>query len=822
MQLPALSLLENDGVQTQFGNAFVTRQGTERPLSRITRLPLLFLEQCGGGLDQLVKWFEDKTVVRACGVGIDGPSLQWYQSALLTATPVHPSAALGNLAHHRLDLVSHLRTPSIYPWTNLLAYLGWAEGTTSGVPNGWSVNGSHNAAGSSFSGTLFSNTTYSFVTTGAADLYVDIAFPVQFKSLTLAMTLALTTTTAKIHIETIRFSDIGAIPGAAVIIDSVSSSTISTDGRHTVTLNRTSDDFFAVRVRIEATGAGTVAIAAPSLGVRDDYCTSPDARVVDVSALLLWDTLVLHGDDQAAVTNNLIFLDRDGTFQSRLTLTGDNELGIRHGFATDVANQLLFWTHAVGDDGVYKGNFANPVSQIEIVGALSNASDFRGPNQIVYDQSRQKLVWNNQFDDEIQECDTDGSNFATLKSLSNGGESCCIALGRIFYDIASEIIFSRSYPSLDNSKVEKVMDSEVKQIHYSPTAERFVVITADHKVRSYNSSWADEQTLRNCNATARCFVDDKDPSGVFVYITDRQTGVFKAPIDASAATTQLSTDTIDGIDWNLQGIAALGEANPIGGITETTGETIDKVFYVDSTNHAVRSVDEDGGNDAEVRDLGSGLALRGITNDGTNLYVVNFQSGTSGKIIKLPITGASQSDLITSLDNPYDVAWYNNKIYYTRGTSIRSANDDGTSDTEVATISNSGRGIAVDPINEKIVYSMVNDELRVMDLDGSNDTLLTTASEESPGLAAYAGSVFATEFGTNDYYIIGIDGNGETTVVTNLMGNFLSYVHQTGQVIYNNDAHAIRYVGADGEDDTQILSVGGGGGTVTGITHTTA
>jgi hypothetical protein len=168
---------------------------------------------------------------------------------------------------------------------------------------------------------------------------------------------------------------------------------------------------------------------------------------------------------------------------------------------------------------------------------------------------------------------------------------------------------------------------------------------------------------------------------------------------------------------------------------EDKPKNVTAVYFIDPSDELIEMLAVDTKQITTVKDVatmsGCGLAFDDTKN---KIYFSDFYDADTpnGRIWKINLDGTGAEAIVSGLLDPYGIALDvpNNKVYWTDDAgNISRSNLDGTSpQLGIVNVVDGGmRAIAIDKVNKKIYfYEVMNDNLYVANLDGSNKSVLMT------------------------------------------------------------------------------------------------
>lgn len=145
-------------------------------------LHVRFVDEDGSLSDQLKTWRQAGTRIQAVALASGGGrNVQWYEDTRISSVKPVPISARTGCRSDMWDVVlmHEAVDASIYSNVNLLAFLGWADADSDGVPDGYTST--YNT--DDFTGGVYTGTT---AATGSPQLSASFAFPIEGASLTMS------------------------------------------------------------------------------------------------------------------------------------------------------------------------------------------------------------------------------------------------------------------------------------------------------------------------------------------------------------------------------------------------------------------------------------------------------------------------------------------------------------------------------------------------------------------------------------------------------------------------------------------------------------
>lgn len=163
----------------------------------------------------------------------------------------------------------------------------------------------------------------------------------------------------------------------------------------------------------------------------------------------------------------------------------------------------------------------------------------------------------------------------------------------------------------------------------------------------------------------------------------------------------------------------------------------DKIYYGGGTA-TITQADLDGSNATGV--VPTGEAPYGMTIDTVNDKIYWSEFG-GDRVMRADLDGSNAEPVIEAGINDPSGIWVdtqNQKVYVIEynNTALRRANLDGTGlETVASSLGGQGVSVIVDPDTQRIFYSLRGSEVRVMDLDGSNQGTFVGGQSLVQGMA---------------------------------------------------------------------------------------
>jgi sugar lactone lactonase YvrE len=477
----------------------------------------------------------------------------------------------------------------------------------------------------------------------------------------------------------------------------------------------------------------------------------------------------------------LVRYSADGSIREHLLTGGATNPG---DVEVDTDSGVLFWSNGNGRisrSGI-DGSEPTPV--------LTNLSN---PRDLALTSS--KVYWTNAIGDQILRANRDGSGKEIVLETSADGIAADPTSGLIYYGDGSEIRRSNVDGTGDQTLISG--QGSIAGVVLAPSNGKIYWVDSGNSViKRANVDGSDVQTLVSSGLNGLEDISLEESEGKMYWIEDDDGTINRANLDgtSSEVVTNVSevnavlglglSPTTGQVLWANWGSDLIKEASATGGEPSVvvysfpeiqgvvTSSSMDRLYWTARTGSGnligasdppiYRSTIR--GN--QVTKLGFSAGDLAV-DPGGKLYWVNG----SGELRRANVDGSGAEDLLTSLDNPTDVALdlQNDKVYWVdQGTEkIQRANLDGSGVEDVLsfTSSSSPFGLSVEPSAGYLYWADFGDSsIRRASLDGSGESVIINELGVDVEIYADGGKIYWTNFNTSALKRANTDGSNKESV----------------------------------------------------------
>ncbi|MEX1002072.1 MAG: T9SS type A sorting domain-containing protein [Crocinitomicaceae bacterium] len=450
-----------------------------------------------------------------------------------------------------------------------------------------------------------------------------------------------------------------------------------------------------------------------------------------------------------------------------------------HDVEVDAANNRIFWTTSGG--GLWTGNMDGSGIGIQIAAANGNITG------VEYDEVNNKVIYVDMSANEIISINPDGTGAVTLYDATDGLSGA----RQIAIDPAQNKIWWA------NRDTDEIMTGSLDGVSAATTlfTGQLGLYGITHDPISGQLFWV------TFGANDEVHVGADDGTGTANTIISGAYGSFRDVAIAGSTTPELSwTYDCDDIGTNILDLVAID----MSGNTDTCQTTItvldtispsalcqNATVYLDGNGNAstqqtlvyyssvfgngIFSAATDGTGAVLVANPSSEIVGMDYRSSSDDLYFAEASSSSASYISA--INGGDATTLNNSVafgsalhDLRLDEA--NNRYFFTvsyNGIYVANIDGSGTA-TQLATANNAITGVEYNPATDKVYYTDQANEIRVMDADGNNNTLLYDAADGVSGVRNLAidpanNRLWITNQNNDEIMLGSMDGLATLTVI---------------------------------------------------------